>query len=500
MSEVTYKKIVDVEQIDTLGEGTTLFVNDNGSMKQMGAAALGAVKSVNGVLPDENGNVEDKHLHYIRFLDGSAMVPGMIQCAEYSAVQIRDAFGDAYERPIVIERLVMSASGTTRSVYCQNYTIERDDDGYIYHLNFGDEYADIILNTVLNTITLDPDWVAPEADPEPTGAHQMLVTGADGSKKWEDRTHWAESSSKIVYDGTVNPAGASYGSVYLQVPNGMDIISLEAQSYTLQFCGHRWDNLAPFMYDEHVAIGSEIADETIPFVFVNDNGGDGTTTALMMISQDWVSENLSESDLENPRLIIIEHSNEIKKLDHKYFPDGYPYTDEKTMPIGTTEITADKLADNNLSMDSEALGALSAYNQAMIDAGFNSYDHKFYAICNGKKYLLTFDSVGGSGSTAQWTYSCKTADDLSPFTGIAFISVAGFPPIVVPAMPNDATDEDYEAAMARLPLTIEIQGVLPDEVHPLDPKYLPPLVDANGGKWRLVVSTDGKLSTEAVTE
>lgn len=40
MSEVTYKKIVDVEQIDALGEGTTLFVNDGGSMKQMGAGVI----------------------------------------------------------------------------------------------------------------------------------------------------------------------------------------------------------------------------------------------------------------------------------------------------------------------------------------------------------------------------------------------------------------------------------------------------------------------------
>lgn len=34
------------------------------------------------------------------------------------------------------------------------------------------------------------------------GPHQMLVTGADGSTKWEDRTHWAESSEVMVVDET----------------------------------------------------------------------------------------------------------------------------------------------------------------------------------------------------------------------------------------------------------------------------------------------------------
>lgn len=47
MSEVTYKKIVDVEQIDALGEGTTLFVNDGGSMKQMGAGVI--TESITGL-------------------------------------------------------------------------------------------------------------------------------------------------------------------------------------------------------------------------------------------------------------------------------------------------------------------------------------------------------------------------------------------------------------------------------------------------------------------
>lgn len=59
MSELTYKKIVDVEQVETLNDGTTVFINDNGAMKQVAANefGLGTIKTVNGIEPDENGDI-----------------------------------------------------------------------------------------------------------------------------------------------------------------------------------------------------------------------------------------------------------------------------------------------------------------------------------------------------------------------------------------------------------------------------------------------------------
>lgn len=58
MSDITYKKIVDVEQIEALSESTTLFVNDGGSMKQVAANKFGAIKSIDGITPDETGNIK----------------------------------------------------------------------------------------------------------------------------------------------------------------------------------------------------------------------------------------------------------------------------------------------------------------------------------------------------------------------------------------------------------------------------------------------------------
>lgn len=58
MSELTYKKIIDVEQVEALNDAATVFINDNGAMKQVAADKFGAVKTVNGVEPDENGDVQ----------------------------------------------------------------------------------------------------------------------------------------------------------------------------------------------------------------------------------------------------------------------------------------------------------------------------------------------------------------------------------------------------------------------------------------------------------
>lgn len=309
------------------------------------------------------------------------------------------------------------------------------------------------------------EYVDQRVPPSPDGIHKMLVTDADGKQVWEERTHWAEEQKEIVIvpettDNTESVMGRLTALV-LNNPFGNFMPFSVGQSYKVTWDGAEYETVA------------ELEEDGVYMLPVSQGG----LSYVLWIANS--SPELIAAVVENGyggthTIMITCVEQNCKKIDVKrYLPHGYPYAEEKTMPIGTTEITVDKLTDNNLSMDSEALDALSAYKQAMSNAGLNSYDNKFYAICNGNRYLLSFGSVEGSGSTAQWTYACNTADDLSPFTGIIFVSVAGFPPVVVPAMPNDATDEDYEAAMARLPLTIKIQGVLPDEVHPLDPKYLP---------------------------
>ena len=164
MSELTYKKIVDVEQIDTLGEGTTLFVNDGGSMKQMDVTALGAVKSVNGVLPDENGAIESYHSVSFNFLDGSAVVPGLINYyGTETMAELCDYYASSGIYNVECRRIIMTSGDRAQSRNCIGEEIVKDADGNVTgrRLFFGDDLCPVILDIASNKIIFDPDWVAP---------------------------------------------------------------------------------------------------------------------------------------------------------------------------------------------------------------------------------------------------------------------------------------------------------------------------------------------------
>lgn len=55
---MTTKKLSELEVLEALGEETYAVVEENGEAKRYPAGGFGAVKSVNGVTPDEAGNVE----------------------------------------------------------------------------------------------------------------------------------------------------------------------------------------------------------------------------------------------------------------------------------------------------------------------------------------------------------------------------------------------------------------------------------------------------------
>ena len=54
---MTTKKLSELEVLEALGEETYAVVEENGEAKRYPAGGFGAVKSVNGVTPDEAGNV-----------------------------------------------------------------------------------------------------------------------------------------------------------------------------------------------------------------------------------------------------------------------------------------------------------------------------------------------------------------------------------------------------------------------------------------------------------
>lgn len=52
------KKISELQKLESLSENTNVVVEDNGETKRFPAKNIGAVKTVNGASPDENGDVQ----------------------------------------------------------------------------------------------------------------------------------------------------------------------------------------------------------------------------------------------------------------------------------------------------------------------------------------------------------------------------------------------------------------------------------------------------------
>lgn len=164
MSELTYKKIVDVEQVETLNDGITVFINDNGAMKQVAANefGLGTVKTVNGIEPDENGAVEfDKafpvlitHMIFPAFSD--------IKCNK-TCEEIYNGILTQEINAASIALLRYFSTSEEEYRYCTNVVLEKVDRNFTkrFFFYFGDDIAPYIIDVEANTITIDPDWVAP---------------------------------------------------------------------------------------------------------------------------------------------------------------------------------------------------------------------------------------------------------------------------------------------------------------------------------------------------
>ena len=86
MSELTYKKIVDVETVEALNDAATVFINDNGAMKQVAADKFGTVKSIDGIMPDETGNIEYGRSNPIPFNKAGNTVKCTMPFAEAIAI------------------------------------------------------------------------------------------------------------------------------------------------------------------------------------------------------------------------------------------------------------------------------------------------------------------------------------------------------------------------------------------------------------------------------
>lgn len=166
-----------------------------------------AVRSINGNKPDENGDVAVRVPTQCLFIDASAMVPGMIQ-SFWSAKAIIDAYRKetaSIQFGLEVVDAATQKNGPTVAHTASDIEHVSDNAGnsdYQVTIWFGDNHAPIIVNGLTNTITLDPDWVAPaevalkseveqlteeKIDKGSPIAHQQLVTDIEGNTVWEEK-------------------------------------------------------------------------------------------------------------------------------------------------------------------------------------------------------------------------------------------------------------------------------------------------------------------------
>ena len=209
-------------------DGTHTFSIDEGLVERVHPIDMkympnGVVKSVNGIVPDENGDVEtttilpEKILKTVSNMDveeDGTVVSNPTRCFSiidgsnygvplnnynlYNARELNDS-----------TKLGFVDTKFTRSVMTDDgmisYTCTKVEviSSAIRKYHFDDRLAPIIVDSENNTITLDPDWVAPKDPPVPTASHQMLVTDDNGNAAWEDRTHWSEYQQMALVDETL---------------------------------------------------------------------------------------------------------------------------------------------------------------------------------------------------------------------------------------------------------------------------------------------------------
>lgn len=127
---------------------------------QVKQATQGVVKSVNNVTPDESGNVETHDQYTALFtLDGTSV---SVDC-DISRIKQFNSNGRYLlyvppTDPLEPKPTYLCTDFSTESIYLGGGVYFK----LIYRLYFGENIPVILVDAVANTVSIDPDWVAPE--------------------------------------------------------------------------------------------------------------------------------------------------------------------------------------------------------------------------------------------------------------------------------------------------------------------------------------------------
>lgn len=111
-------------------EGKGLSSNDFTAEEKEKLAA--AVLSVNGVEPDENGNIESYHSVSFNFVDGSAIIPGLITYyGTETMTELCNYYTQSGTYNVECRRMIMANGSSMRSCNCIGNEAIKDADGNV---------------------------------------------------------------------------------------------------------------------------------------------------------------------------------------------------------------------------------------------------------------------------------------------------------------------------------------------------------------------------------
>ena len=204
------------------------------------------VKSVNGVFPNEDGNiVSDK-----AFREDMSVFDGRVM-ARKTAQEIADACIQSKTAPVFT--CIFDSNTDMRYVSTEiesRFVGTMGVDGHFVRvLHFDDDKVPpIIVDGVNNTITVDPDWTAVKSN-------QYLTTDTNGNKIWEDKLCYSYRQEYQVHEGFTVPSGSKM--LYGQTPDVIEPI-IVGETYTVI-----WDDV------EYTCVAREEPDSNFGVVLGN---------------------------------------------------------------------------------------------------------------------------------------------------------------------------------------------------------------------------------------
>ena len=178
MSEI--KSLNGYALVDTNArEGIDALTEQIGGLsEEMGAV----VKSVNGAMPDENGNVqasEPEKYAMFRSIKGETTVEAFGTEWLWGMADGSYSGNDLHMEHVVIDNnkgIVINYDKTGYEVTSLVYDNNSNPIQYIVKFYFGDNVCPVIVDLLKQEITLDPDWVASEPNITESAANTLVDT------------------------------------------------------------------------------------------------------------------------------------------------------------------------------------------------------------------------------------------------------------------------------------------------------------------------------------